>query len=69
MLHFVDSWEQAEVLYIRTELCPLGNFARFLWEFGRAFERLDEGRVWKVLADLADVCSPFHYFRTFALTF
>lgn len=55
MLAYVDSWEQDETLYIRTELCELGNFAHFLWEYGRAFPKLDEARVWKILADLSNV--------------
>jgi mitosis inhibitor protein kinase SWE1 len=55
VLGYVDSWEQEEQLYIQTELCELGNFARFLWEFGRVFPRLDEARVWKIFADLGAV--------------
>jgi mitosis inhibitor protein kinase SWE1 len=55
VLSFVDSWEEDERLFIRTELCELGNFARFLWEYGRAFPRLDEARVWKIIADLSNV--------------
>ncbi|KAI3618646.1 other wee protein kinase [Moniliophthora roreri] len=54
VLAFVDSWEEAEYLYICTELCELGNFARFLWEYGRVFPRLDEARVWKIIADLSN---------------
>lgn len=55
VLAYIDSWEQDETLYIQTELCELGNFARFLWEYGRAFPRLDEARVWKIFADLSNV--------------
>ncbi|VDB87342.1 unnamed protein product [Peniophora sp. CBMAI 1063] len=53
VLGIVDAWEEDEALFIRTELCALGSFSRFLWEFGRRFERLDEGRVWKIAADLS----------------
>ncbi|KAA1471705.1 hypothetical protein DENSPDRAFT_880701 [Dentipellis sp. KUC8613] len=53
VLGYVDSWEQDAVLYIRTEICELGNFAHFLWEYGRAFPKLEEARVWKILADLS----------------
>jgi mitosis inhibitor protein kinase SWE1 len=56
VLAYVDSWEQDEALYIQTELCELGNFARFLWEYGRVFPRLDEARVWKIFVDLSNVC-------------
>jgi hypothetical protein len=55
VLTYVDSWEQDDALFIRTELCELGNFARFLWEYGRAFPRLDEARVWKIMVDLSNV--------------
>ncbi|KAH9892904.1 hypothetical protein C8Q73DRAFT_649457 [Cubamyces lactineus] len=53
ILGYVDSWEEDETLYIQTELCELGNFAHFLWEYGRAWPRLDEGRVWKIMAELS----------------
>jgi mitosis inhibitor protein kinase SWE1 len=60
VLGYVDSWEQDERLYIRTELCELGNLARFLWEFGRVCPRLDEGRVWKIFAELSSVSFFIH---------
>ncbi|KAJ6625482.1 hypothetical protein B0H10DRAFT_2211808 [Mycena sp. CBHHK59/15] len=53
VLTFVDSWEEDDVLYIQTELCELGNFAHFLWEYGRVFPRLDEARIWKIIVDLS----------------
>jgi len=57
VLAYIDSWEQDEALYIQTELCEFGNFAHFLWEYGRTFPRLDEARVWKIIADLSNVRS------------
>ncbi|KAI9510110.1 hypothetical protein F5148DRAFT_1282301 [Russula earlei] len=54
VLAYVDSWEEDEALYIQTELCEFGNFAHFLWEYGRAFPQLDEARVWKIIADLSN---------------
>ncbi|KAH9160052.1 kinase-like domain-containing protein, partial [Lactarius sanguifluus] len=36
------------------ELCEFGNFAHFLWEYGRTFPQLDEARVWKIIADLSN---------------
>ncbi|KAF8555319.1 hypothetical protein OG21DRAFT_1521869 [Imleria badia] len=54
VLAYIDSWEEDETLFIQTELCELGNLARFLWEYGKAFPRLDEARVWKVFADLSN---------------
>ena len=55
VLAYIDSWEEDEMLFIQTELCELGNLARFLWEYGKVFPRLDEARVWKVFADLSNV--------------
>ena len=55
VLAYIDSWEEDQTLFIQTELCELGNLARFLWEYGNAFPRLDEARVWKVFADLSNV--------------
>jgi mitosis inhibitor protein kinase SWE1 len=55
VLAYVDSWEQDEALFIQTELCELGNFGTFLWEYGRAFPQLDEARVWKIVAELSNV--------------
>jgi len=54
VLGYLDSWEQDDTLFIRTELCELGNFAHFLLKFGRSSPKLDEARVWRILADLSD---------------
>jgi mitosis inhibitor protein kinase SWE1 len=54
VIRFVDAWEQNRQLYIQTELC-LGTLAFFLEEYGRVVERLDEGRVWKIVRELSDV--------------
>ena len=59
VLSYIDSWEEDECLFIRTELCESGNLAHFLWEYGRVFPRLDEARVWKIIVDLANVSSIF----------
>ena len=55
VLRYIDSWEQDTLLFIQTELCALGSFGRFLWDYGRKFPRLDEARVWKILAELTEV--------------
>ncbi|KAK7692978.1 hypothetical protein QCA50_004619 [Cerrena zonata] len=60
VLGYIDSWEEDETLFIQTELCELGNFAHFLWEYGKSFPKLDEERVWKILADLSDGLSFIH---------
>ena len=56
VLRYIDNWEQDGLLFIQTELCGLGSFGRFLWDYGRKFPRLDEARVWKILAELTEVC-------------
>ncbi|KZT42418.1 kinase-like protein [Sistotremastrum suecicum HHB10207 ss-3] len=60
VLKYVDSWEENERLFIQTELCELGNFGHFLHEYGRRYERLDEGRCWKVLAELSSGLAFVH---------
>ena len=55
VLAYIDSWEEHEALFIRTELCESGNLSRFLWEYGKVFPRLDESRVWKIIVDLSNV--------------
>jgi mitosis inhibitor protein kinase SWE1 len=62
VLAYIDSWEEDEALFIRTELCESGNLARFLWEYGRVFPRLDEARVWKIIVDLSNVCHAINLF-------
>ncbi|TFK23926.1 hypothetical protein FA15DRAFT_670013 [Coprinopsis marcescibilis] len=54
VLAYIDSWEEGEALYIQTELCESGSLARFLWEYGKMFPRLDEARVWKSVVDLSN---------------
>ncbi|THV02400.1 hypothetical protein K435DRAFT_775597 [Dendrothele bispora CBS 962.96] len=54
VLAFIDAWEEDEHLFICTELCEWGNFAHFLWEYGRVYPRLDEARVWKIIVDLSN---------------
>ncbi|EKM81062.1 hypothetical protein AGABI1DRAFT_56372 [Agaricus bisporus var. burnettii JB137-S8] len=54
VLAYIDSWDEDDFLYIQTELCESGNLARFLWEYGRVFPRLDEARIWKIIADLSN---------------
>lgn len=54
VIKFEDAWEQNRQLFIQTELC-LGSLAFFLEEYGRVVERLDEGRVWKIVRELSDV--------------
>jgi mitosis inhibitor protein kinase SWE1 len=55
VLEYVDSWDEDDHLYIQTTLCPMGNLATFLNEYGKNFDRLEEAYIWKIMADVADV--------------
>ncbi|ORX40486.1 kinase-like domain-containing protein [Kockovaella imperatae] len=59
VIKFEDAWEQNRQLFIQTELC-LGSLAFFLEEYGRVVERLDEGRVWKIVRELSDGINHIH---------
>ncbi|KAG8221653.1 kinase-like domain-containing protein [Butyriboletus roseoflavus] len=54
VLTYIDGWEEDEALIIHTELCKLGNFACFLWEYGKVYPQLNKVRVWKVFTDLSN---------------
>ena len=51
-IHFFDSWEENNHLYIQTEYCEDGNLSNFLSHAGQ-HERLDEFRIWKILLEVA----------------
>lgn len=52
IVHYFDSWEEKNHLYIQTEFCEDGTLATFLSQAGQ-HERLDEFRVWKILLEIA----------------
>ncbi|BGP48763.1 mitosis inhibitor protein kinase swe1 [Rhodotorula kratochvilovae] len=60
LIQLVDAWEQSGHLFIQTELCPAGNLAWWLEEYGSEHEQLDEARVWKVLAELTAGVAHLH---------
>ncbi|GAA5880596.1 hypothetical protein JCM16303_005445 [Sporobolomyces ruberrimus] len=60
LITLVDAWEQTGHLYIQTELCPAGNLAYWLEEYGREHEQLDEARIWKILTELTAGVSHMH---------
>ncbi|GAA6005987.1 hypothetical protein JCM11491_004081 [Sporobolomyces phaffii] len=60
LIALVDAWEQTGHLFIQTELCPGGNLAYWLEEYGRENEQLDEARVWKILTELTAGVSHMH---------
>lgn len=51
VLQFVDSWEDNGHLYIQTEYCEEGTLDLFLVQEGRK-GRLDDFRIWKIMAEL-----------------
>ncbi|KAF5486839.1 Mitosis inhibitor protein kinase wee1 [Colletotrichum siamense] len=51
VLHYVDSWEANQYLYIQTEFCDEGTLDKFLSNVGRK-GRLDDFRIWKVIHDI-----------------
>lgn len=59
IVRFVDSWEQAGRLYIRTEMAECGDLSRYLLSLGDV-GGLDEGRVWKVLVELSSALDHIH---------
>ncbi|GAA5876049.1 hypothetical protein JCM3774_004488 [Rhodotorula dairenensis] len=60
LISLVDAWEQAGHLFIQTELCPAGNLAYWLEEYGAEHEQLDEARLWKILTELAAGVAHMH---------
>ncbi|GAA5981654.1 hypothetical protein JCM11641_003934 [Rhodosporidiobolus odoratus] len=60
LISLVDAWEQSGHLFIETELCPAGNLAYWLEDFGTQHETLDEARVWKILAELTAGVAHLH---------
>jgi mitosis inhibitor protein kinase SWE1 len=59
ILRLADSWEEAGRLHIRTELAPCGDLAHFLLSVSE-FGGLEEGRVWKMLAELTSALHHIH---------
>ncbi|BEJ15626.1 hypothetical protein CspHIS471_0502310 [Cutaneotrichosporon sp. HIS471] len=59
IIRLADSWEEAGRLHIRTELAPCGDLAHFLLSVSE-FGGLEEGRVWKMLAELTSALHHIH---------
>jgi mitosis inhibitor protein kinase SWE1 len=54
VVHFIDSWERDDYLYIQTEYCEEGSLDSFLLNVGRK-GRLDDFRIWKIMLELGQV--------------
>jgi mitosis inhibitor protein kinase SWE1 len=54
VVHFIDSWEEKNNLYIQTEFCEEGSLDLFLSQVGRK-GRLDDFRIWKIMLELSQV--------------
>ena len=59
IIPFVDSWEYASRLYIRTHLAPCGDLALFLMSLSDV-GGMGEARVWKVLYELSSGLQHIH---------
>jgi mitosis inhibitor protein kinase SWE1 len=59
VLDYIDSWDEDDHLYIQTALCPMGNLSTFLNEYGKHFDRLEEAYIWKIVAEVGDVCAIY----------
>lgn len=59
IVRYLDSWEQAGRLYIRTEMAECGDLSRYLLSLGDV-GGLDEGRVWKMLVELTSALEHIH---------
>lgn len=59
VIQFIDSWEHARRLYIRTELAECGDLARFLEALGDT-GGIGESRCWKVLVVLSGAIQHVH---------
>lgn len=51
IVHYVDSWEEKNYLYIQTEFCEEGSLDVFLYQVGRK-GRVDDFRIWKILLEI-----------------
>lgn len=60
VISLADAWEEDGHLFIQTELCPLGTLSFFLEGYGYMVGHLDEPRLWKVLAELAEGLDHIH---------
>lgn len=59
LIHFVDSWEHRNRLYLRTELAECGDLSRFLDALGDT-GGLGETRCWKLLSELSLALKHVH---------
>lgn len=58
VVHYFDSWEDKNHLYIQTEFCEEGSLDLFLDQVGRK-ARLDDFRIWKIMLELSLVSAMY----------
>ncbi|KAG4033852.1 hypothetical protein MFRU_004g03520 [Monilinia fructicola] len=59
VVHYVDSWEEKNYLYIQTEFCEEGSLDIFLYQVGRK-GRVDDFRIWKILLEIGQGLQHIH---------
>ncbi|CAD6444696.1 aa12791c-1f3b-483d-93c9-c45280621ef6 [Sclerotinia trifoliorum] len=59
VVHYVDSWEEKNYLYIQTEFCEEGSLDIFLYQVGRK-GRVDDFRIWKILLEIGQGLKHIH---------
>lgn len=59
VVHYIDSWEQLDHLYIQTEFCEEGSLDLFLSQVGRK-GRLDDFRIWKIMLEIGQGIKHIH---------
>lgn len=59
IVKYIDSWEQDDQLYIRTEVSECGDLSKYLGALGD-LGGLGEGRVWKVLVEISTALEYIH---------
>ncbi|KAJ2160751.1 mitosis inhibitor protein kinase swe1 [Coemansia sp. RSA 552] len=60
VVRLVDAWEQDGHLYMQLELCEGGSLAGYLDRCAQVEERIDEQRVWAILAHAAHSVGLLH---------
>lgn len=60
VIQFYDAWEYRDHLLIQMEFCENGNLQHFLELFGSVNGSLEEERIWKMTAEIANAIVFLH---------